>query len=135
MNKLSIEISSYVDNIVFVEHFINDFSVSFNLPNALLGRVNVAVIEAVSNAVFSGNKCQVDKTVTLEASLLDTKLAITVNDEGAGFDYFNIPDPTLPGEMCKMTGRGLYLMKILSDDLIFERGGASVTLFFNCNIS
>ena len=42
-----------------------------------------------------------------------------------------IPDPTLPDNINKITGRGLYLMKTLSDELIFENGGSTVTLVFN----
>ena len=54
-----------------------------------------------------------------------------MNDEGDGFDYTNIPDPTLPDNIDKIAGRGLYLMKTLSNELIFENNGASVTLVFN----
>ena len=52
-------------------------------------------------------------------------------DEGEGFDYSYIPDPTLPDNIEKDAGRGLYLMKTLSDDLIFEDGGSKVTMVFN----
>ena len=48
-----------------------------------------------------------------------------------GFDYSYIPDPTLPDNIEKDAGRGLYLMKTLSDDLIFEDGGSKVTMVFN----
>ena len=50
---------------------------------------------------------------------------------GEGFDYSYIPDPTLPDNIEKDAGRGLYLMKTLSDDLIFEDGGSKVTMVFN----
>ena len=50
---------------------------------------------------------------------------------GNHLDYEVIPDPTLPDNINKITGRGLYLMKTLSDELIFENGGSTVTLVFN----
>ena len=52
-------------------------------------------------------------------------------DEGEGFDYTHIPDPTLPDNLTKDAGRGLYLMKTLTDELVFENDGSKVTLVFN----
>ena len=69
--------------------------------------------------------------ITVIAEKVNNQFRVTVNDEGDGFDYTNIPDPTLPDNIDKIAGRGLYLMKTLSNELIFENNGASVTLVFN----
>ena len=97
----------------------------------LLNYLAVSVIEAVNNAILSGNKREADKMVTVIAEKVNNQFRVTVNDEGDGFDYTNIPDPTLPDNIDKIAGRGLYLMKTLSNELIFENNGASVTLVFN----
>ena len=131
MNKLEISISSEINNIVKVENFIESFTEAFNLSSDLYGKISLSVIEAVNNAILSGNKRQADKMVTLIAEKTDAQFRVTVKDEGEGFDYEYIPDPTLPDNINKVTGRGLYLMKTLSDELIFEDGGSSVTLVFN----
>lgn len=131
MNKLEISISSEISNIVKVENFIESFTAHFQLSPELFGKISLSVIEAVNNAILSGNKRQADKSVTLVAEKTVTQFRVTVMDEGEGFDYTNIPDPTLPDNINKVTGRGLYLMKTLSDELIFENGGASVTLLYN----
>lgn len=131
MNKLEISILSEIHNIVKVESFIESFLVHFSLPTAIFGRVSLSVIEAVNNAILSGNKRQPDKLVTLTAERIENKFMVTVEDEGEGFDYTNIPDPTLPDNINKVTGRGLYIMRELSDKLIFNNNGASVTLVFN----
>lgn len=130
MNKLELIISSEISNIVKVESFIESFTNSFNLPADLYGKVSLSVIEAVNNAILSGNQQQLDKSVKLVAELADNKFAVSVEDEGEGFDYENIPDPTLPDNIKKIAGRGLYLMKTLSDELIFEKNGAKVTMIF-----
>ena len=127
MNKLSISISSEISNIVKVENFVETFA----LPSVLYGKISLSVIEAVNNAILSGNKRQPDKMVSLVAEKTDKQFKVTVSDEGEGFDYEVIPDPTLPDNINKITGRGLYLMKTLSDELIFENGGSTVTLVFN----
>ena len=124
MNKLSISISSEISNIVKVENFVETFTV-------LYGKISLSVIEAVNNAILSGNKRQPDKMVSLVAEKTDKQFKVTVSDEGEGFDYEVIPDPTLPDNINKITGRGLYLMKTLSDELISENGGSTVTLVFN----
>lgn len=131
MNKLEISISSEISNIVKIENFIESFSAHFKLSSELFGKISLSVIEAVNNAILSGNKRNADKKVTLIAEKTPAQFKVTVKDEGEGFDYTHIPDPTLPDNINKVTGRGLYLMKTLSDDLIFENNGATVTLVFN----
>lgn len=131
MNRLEISISSEISNIVKIENFIESFTTCFNLTPELYGRISLSVIEAVNNAILSGNKREAIKKVTVAAEKVNKQFRVTVTDEGEGFDYNDIPDPTLPGNIDKITGRGLYLMKTLSDELIFENGGASVTLIFN----
>ena len=131
MNKLSISISSEISNIVKVENFVETFTDYFALPSVLYGKISLSVIEAVNNAILSGNKRQPDKMVSLVAEKTDKQFKVTVSDEGEGLDYEVIPDPTLPDNINKITGRGLYLMKTLSNELIFENGGSTVTLIFN----
>lgn len=130
MSKLAIRISSDIHNIMVVEKFIEAFSERFKISDKLNARISLSVIEAVNNAILAGNKMQADKSVDLEAELVGNTLKVTVRDEGEGFDYTMIPDPTLPDNLGKATGRGLYLMKSLSDDLIFSNGGASVTMVY-----
>ena len=131
MNKIELKISSEVENIVKVEQFIETFDSTFGLTPELFGKISLSVIEAVNNAILSGNKQDADKSVVVCAWKEDEKFCVSVEDEGEGFDYSIIPDPTLPDNVVKIAGRGLYLMKILSDDLIFDNGGAKVTLVFN----
>ena len=131
MNKLEIIISSDINNIMMVERFIDGFSERFYVPDYLSAHVNLSVIEAVNNAILSGNKRDLNKNVTLIASIENNRLKVTISDEGDGFDFKNIPDPTLPDNLGKSAGRGLYLMKSLSDDIVFSNGGSTVTMFFN----
>lgn len=130
MNKLEISISSKISDIVLVESFIESFVSHFQLSEELYGKVSLSVIEAVNNAIMSGNKQNPDKSVVVTAAKFEDKFQVTITDEGEGFDYNYIPDPTLSDNLEKDAGRGLFLMKILSDELIFEKGGSKVTLVF-----
>lgn len=131
MNKLEVSISSEISNIVKIENFIEKFVSYYQLSDELFGRISLSVIEAVNNAILSGNKRQPEKKVTVSVERIHDQLRVTVEDEGEGFDYTHIPDPTLPDNLTKVTGRGLYLMRTLSDDLFFNNNGASVTLVYN----
>ena len=133
MNKLNISIPSKVSNIYIVENFIESFTTTFNLPSKLLGKISLSVIEAFTNSIKYGNSGDATKMVTVVAEKVDNQLKVTVSDEGEGFDYTIIPDPTLIENIEKESKRGLFLMKRLSDELIFENNGATVIMIFIIN--
>ena len=53
-----------------------------------------------------------------------------VEDEGVGFDYDNLPDPTSPKNLDKVKGRGIFLIKSLSDKTTFKNGGRMIEMLF-----
>jgi serine/threonine-protein kinase RsbW len=60
----------------------------------------------------------------------DDQFGFTISDEGHGFDYLNLPDPTDPENIEKPSGRGVFLMKHLADQIIFSENGRVVELYF-----
>ena len=98
----------------------------------VFGNILVSVTEAVNNAIYHGNLSDENKLVVLE-SVYDKelkKLSIIVTDEGNGFDYTNLPDPTAPENITMIGGRGVFLIKQLADWVIFNDKGNSVELQF-----
>jgi serine/threonine-protein kinase RsbW len=77
-----------------------------------------------------GNKLDELKNVTIAFKLDEEKLKIKVDDEGKGFDFKHIPDPTSPENIENVNGRGIFLMRKLSDKIKFSRNGATVELEF-----
>ena len=69
--------------------------------------------------------------VRIDMAIRDDKLRFRIEDEGSGFDYKNVPDPTAPENIENVNGRGIFLMEKLSDKLEFTRNGATVELEFN----
>ena len=53
-----------------------------------------------------------------------------IEDEGGGFDFNNLPDPTSPENLEKVKGRGIFLIKNLSDKAKFKNGGRVVDMLF-----
>ncbi len=80
----------------------------------------VAASEAVNNAISHGNKNDPEKNVTLDVEYNDNVIVISVEDEGGGFNPDSIPDPLLPENLLKPSGRGIHIIKSLMDRVDFE---------------
>lgn len=100
------------------------------LINDKYGNVIIAMTEAVNNAITHGNKKDLDKKVTVNFKKNEGNLTFTVQDEGEGFDYENVPDPTSPENLEKLNGRGIFLMKNLVDEITFHDMGKKIELKF-----
>lgn len=95
------------------------------------GNVLVAVSEAVTNAIEHGNAFDDKKGVKISYSLSDNAMSIKIDDDGAGFDFNNIPNPTALENIENERGRGVYLIRNLSDHAEFHNNGSTVILSFN----
>jgi serine/threonine-protein kinase RsbW len=133
MNTISIQIPSIVENIRMIESFIDNAKDRFHLDEDLYGNIMIAVTEAVNNAIKHGNAGNSSKNVFLSLYLNESLLKFIIKDEGGGFDYENLPDPTAPENLEKPGGRGIFLMKHLSDEVQFTDGGKIVELSFYMN--
>ena len=130
LEKKEITINSSVENLVFVEREIEAIFDEFNISFDLFGNVLIAVTEAVNNAIQYGNRNDVTKQVLIRFQAKGQRLSVVIADEGQGFDYESLPDPTAPENLEKMEGRGIFLMKSLSDGLSFYNNGSEVEMTF-----
>src|SRR5690606_18934754 len=102
-----------------------------NIPEELFGNVLIALTEAVNNAILHGNNCNSLKKVLISHCFVENKtLSFSISDEGDGFDPNALPDPTDPINIEKIGGRGVFLMRQLSDNLIFNDNGRNVVIEF-----
>jgi serine/threonine-protein kinase RsbW len=90
--------------------------------------VEVALREALANAIIHGNHENPGKHVHVRCRCKPDEVSIAVKDEGRGFDVNNIADPTAPENIGSVHGRGIYLMKALMDEVRFEEGGVVVQM-------
>ena len=118
-------------NIYRAENLIDDLLNKLDIPNETYGNISVCVVEAVSNAIIHGNKNDVTKIVLLSYKYNDGTLVFTIADEGDGFDLDRIPDPTLPENLESFSGRGVFLINHLSDDITYTNNGALLSIEFN----
>lgn len=127
---LNIEIASKLDRIPEVESMIDKVSEELGLNDDHYGNILIAVTEAVNNAIIHGNKYSDSKKVKVEVKKGSGVVVFTISDEGNGFDYLNLPDPTAPENLEKPDGRGIFLMKNLSDGVAFDSNGSKVSITF-----
>ena len=95
--------------------------------------LRVALAEALSNAMLYGNGADRSKQVRVELTVTRRAIITRVTDEGPGFDYEGVPDPTTPDRLLKPDGRGIFLMRKLLDEVSFNKRGNSVTLLLRRN--
>ena len=131
MNQVKIQIPSLIENIRVVESFIDNSKDEFEFEDDIYGNIMVAVTESVNNAIRHGNKFDKDKNVYLTLQVEENQLTFEIEDEGPGFDFENLPDPTSPENLENPGGRGIFLMRNLCDQVNFEENGKKVQLVFN----
>ena len=88
--------------------------------------VEVALREALANAIIHGNREDRRKYVHITCRCDSNEVSIAVKDEGEGFDVNSVPDPTAPENIGSVHGRGILVMKALMDEVRFEEGGVVV---------
>lgn len=122
---------SEIKNINLVERLIDDISTKYQLHSDIYGKLLLAVVEGVNNAIVHGNKLESDKDVVLQYEITDKIIQFVITDNGPGFNYKNLPDPTKPENLEKTHGRGIFLMNHLADEVEFNEKGNEVKVIFN----
>lgn len=133
MNSIKIEIPSLTENIRIIESFIDNAKDTYNIDDDIYGNIMIAVTESVNNAIKHGNSLQNNKNVLISLQLQQDIITFIIQDQGQGFDYENLPDPTSPENLDKPGGRGIFLMKHLADEVRFKDEGRIVELSFYVN--
>lgn len=130
MKSIKISIPSLIENIKIIESFIDNAREKFHIDDDIYGNIMISVTECVSNAILHGNKGDASKKVDLELHFDEEEIKFIVKDQGDGFNYEELKDPTAPENLEKAGGRGIFIMKHLSDDVSFADDGRTTTLKF-----
>lgn len=130
MKSIKISIPSLIENIKIIESFIDNARERFSINEDIYGNIMISVTECVTNAIVHGNRMDRDKVVNMELHLDDDQIKFVIVDQGKGFDYDHLADPTAPENLEKSGGRGIYIIKHLCDDVKFEDQGRKTILTF-----
>jgi len=88
--------------------------------------IKLAVEEALNNAIKHGNRFDSSKTISLTFRVGPAETAVTITDQGSGFNPGVVPDPTKEENLQKPTGRGIMLMRAYMDEVRFNEKGNQV---------
>jgi serine/threonine-protein kinase RsbW len=127
-----LRLTSDLQNIRFVKPFVDRIASEHALEREgeVYHNILLTLTEAVNNAIRHGNQLDQRKKVLVKAQHSDRRLAILVEDEGCGFDYRKVPDPTKEDRLTQAGGRGVYIMHQYCDSVRFRRNGCAVELGF-----
>ena len=124
------ELPSNLDSLERVEQIIESLRERFEIPENVYVNILVAISEAIMNAIKHGNKFDCSKRVKLSFKVTKSEYVFVIQDEGAGFDYKNVPDPTHPDNKEKPDGRGIFIINALADRVKYVNKGREIKIYF-----
>jgi serine/threonine-protein kinase RsbW len=127
--KLTLE--SRPENISLIERFVEEICDYYNINDTYFGNILISLTEAFNNALIHGNRNDPERKINVVFESKPKGLSFTVSDEGAGYNPDEVPDPLdLEIDTSAETGRGLFLIRSLSDKTEIKKGGSSIEMFF-----
>lgn len=130
-NRFHLSIGSRFENIELVQVVLKNALVRLGVDEDKRHWIDIAVREAVANAIKHGNAQDPEKKVQVDLAIEGEDLVIRVQDEGTGFDPAQIHDPLAPENILRPNGRGIFYMKSFMDEINYGSapgGGTLVTL-------
>lgn len=115
-----LELESQVGELRRLDAFLRSIPDCAVLPPEAYHNILLVLTEAVSNAMAHGNQYHPERPVTVQASMADRQIRMTVTDCGPGFDPSTLPDPLHPDRLLQEGGRGVFLMRHMADEVTFE---------------
>lgn len=126
----TLQLPSKPESITLLENLIEQIADKHNVSEDTFANMMTCLNEIAINAIIHGNKLDESKKVIVNAEVEPKRVIWTVTDEGPGFDYEHLPDPTAVENLENLTGRGVFIVKQLADQCVFNSTGNEVELHF-----
>lgn len=126
--RIFLSLPSTMQLIYLLDTVISDIMKEMKFDEEVQEHVNLAVIEAGTNAIKHGNQEDTDKNATFEFLIDEEKLTIVITDEGPGFEREEVANPLDPENLLKSSGRGLFLMEACMDEVVYEAEGTIIKM-------
>ena len=126
-----LSLPSRIDTVATAAAAVAEFLSRSGISDDAAFGIDMAVREAVTNAVIHGNREAENKTVDMTLKSSSEAVEISVHDQGAGFNPEDVPDPTAAENILKASGRGIFFMRNFMDEvdwLIRPEGGTTVRM-------
>ena len=125
-------IKSNISELKNVEIFLQKTFEEWNISQKNFNSVFLCVSEAVVNSIEHGNRNDKNKTVSIRVDCVEQQIDVCVYDEGEGFDFNNIIDPTLKENIKKESGRGIHIIKSLTKEVEYNEIGNRIEFKIEC---
>jgi len=119
--SLEVDLESTLDSVDVAEEMVKNFAVEAGYPEDEVHQIGMAIRESVINAVVHGNCYSSQKKVSVAMEAKDEQLTIRVQDQGAGFEVDEVPDPLADENLLRKSGRGLFLIRAFMDGVEMRR--------------
>jgi serine/threonine-protein kinase RsbW len=119
-NRTSLTLDSVLGSVEIVEETAEKFARNAGFDEDTASQIAMVSREAAVNAIVHGNKYDPTKHVNASFEITDTELTIQIADEGLGLDPEGIPDPLAPENILRSSGRGIFLMRAIMDEVHFR---------------
>jgi len=126
----TLQLASTLESVVLVENLVEELADKYKFSDDTFANMMTCLNEAVVNAIIHGNKLDPAKKVIVNAEIDSKRVIWNINDEGPGFDFYNLADPTAPENLENLTGRGVFILKHLADQCVYNAKGNEVELHF-----
>ncbi len=129
-SKTTYTLASSLDSVNEVEQKAEALAREAGVDDDDLFKISMAVREAAVNAVIHGNAQDPDKQITVSLENTGASLIFSVADQGKGLDPDALPDPLAPENLMRGSGRGIFLIRSLMDEVHFKQlnPGTELTL-------
>jgi len=126
----TLQLPSKLDSITQLESLVEEIADRYQISEDTFANMMTCLNEVVTNAIIHGNRSDAEKKVIINAEIDGRRSIWTITDEGEGFDYSNLADPTAPENLENLAGRGVFIVKHLADQCVFNAAGNEVELLF-----
>ena len=126
----TLQLPSVLESITELETLIEAIADKYKVSEDTFGNMMTCLNEVVNNAIVHGNKFDPNKKVIVNVEIEPKRITWTITDEGPGFDYVHLADPTAAENIENLSGRGVFIVKMLADQCVFNAAGNEVELLF-----
>lgn len=125
-------IESEISELKKVEDFLMEIFREYELSQQYFNKIYLCLSEAVLNSIKHGNKNIRRKKVSIEVECVDKEVKVEVEDEGEGFDVNTIEDPTKSSNLRNESGRGIFIIRKMSNQLEYNEKGNRIQFKIGC---
>lgn len=127
-----LKIKSSKSELKKVEQFLKKFFGFYKIPEKYFNNTLLCISEAILNSIVHGNKNDKARLINIQIHYKIKEILIKIQDEGDGFDYNSVKNPTIKENIKKESGRGLHIIKSLADKIHHNTCGNCIQFKINC---